>query len=199
MRRFIPFSIVLGLLLVPQVFAQDVSAAWQNNDSRCDPAVLADTMRASQAAQDKAAADAAAVNDYLKSIKNAPTNSSGQMLSCVDMSWPYLPFSGTFPQVQEYIKTVAQKAVSTACNEARQRVQKVDSVFNTSNLKAPSLGDYIPSANSLGSSIGQTVGGSLPNVPNVSGGSVLPSAPSGSLDSLLTPRKPPIKIPPSQL
>ena len=127
--------LALGLTVAPAAFAQN----WSNTDPQCDDQIFRGTVESVNNAQRAAEEDAQAANDYYKRIKEAPRNSSGKLLSCVDVAWPNLPFSGVLPNIQEYITSVGDAAVEQACNQARDRVRNVDSVFTTSNLSVPSL------------------------------------------------------------
>ena len=129
------FILALGLTVAPAAFAQ----TWSNTDDRCDEGIFRSTVSAVNAGQREAEEDAKAVNDYYKGIKEAPRNSNGKLLSCVDVAWPNLPFSGVMPNIQEYITKVGDAAVEKACNEARSRVRNADSVFTTNDLTLPPL------------------------------------------------------------
>lgn len=148
MRRSSVFLLALGLTVVPAAWAQD-SGTWRNTDPTCDDSVFAKTVQAVQKDQEQAQKDADAANDFLKKIKEGPRNASDKLLSCVDVAWPDLPFSGALPGIEEYIKKVGDKAVEQACNEMRDKVRQVDSVFKMPNLSLPKL--------------------NLPNIPNVPG------------------------------
>ncbi len=138
MRRSSLFLLAFGMTVAPAVLAQS-SGTWANTDPGCDDGIFSQTVQAANEDQAQAEKDANAINDYLKKIKEGPRNASDKLLSCVDVSWPDLPFSGVLPGIEEYITKVGDKAVEEACNKMRDQVRRVDSVFNTADLKIGQL------------------------------------------------------------
>lgn len=141
MRRTSFFVLALGMAMTPVALAQSAqsSGAWSNTEPGCDGEIYSQTVQKANEAQAKAENDAKAMNDYLKKIKEGPRNGSDKLLSCVDVSWPDLPFSGILPGIEEYITRVGDKAVEQACNKMRDEVRRIDSVFNTADLKVGQL------------------------------------------------------------
>ena len=138
MRRSSLFLLAFGMTVAPAVLAQS-SGTWANTDPGCDDGIFSQTVQVANEDQAKAEKDANALNDYLKKIKEGPRNASDKLLSCVDVAWPDLPFSGVLPGIEEYITKVGDKAVEEACNKMRDQVRRVDSVFNTADLKIGQL------------------------------------------------------------
>ena len=138
MRRSSLFLLAFGMTVAPAVLAQS-SGTWANTDPGCDDGIFSQTVQVANEDQAQAEKDANALNDYLKKIKEGPRNASDKLLSCVDVSWPDLPFSGVLPGIEEYITKVGDKAVEEACNKMRDQVRRVDSVFNTADLKVGQL------------------------------------------------------------
>ena len=155
MRRFAPIFLAFALTTLP-VLAQEADT-WKNSEPGCDDTVFADTLTEVQRQQEESRRDANAVNDYYKKIKEGPRTAGDKLLSCVDIAWPDLPFAGVLPGIEEYIKNVGDKAVEQACNQMRDQVRRVDSVFQTPDLRVPNL--------------------NLPNMPNIQ----IPNLPTGKV------------------
>ena len=188
MRRSSVFLLAFGLTVVPAAMAQD---AWTNTDPSCDSEIYSGTVAAVNKDQEQAEKDAQAANDYLKKIKEAPRNASGKLLSCVDVAWPDLPFSGVLPNIQEYIKKVGDKAVEEACNKARDEVRQVDSVFSKADMKIGQLQGIAGKATSAYNNVTSGTTGSV--IPT----SVTPtsSGDEGAFGGLIDLIKPPTRTP----
>lgn len=174
MRRSSIFLLALGITAVPAALAQS-SGTWSNTDPGCDDTIFNQTVQVANEQQAQAEKDADAVNDYLKKIKEGPRNASDKLLSCVDVAWPDLPFSGVLPNIQEYIKKVGDKAVDEACQKMRDEVRKVDSVFSKSDLRVGQLQGLATKA------VGSAVSGAASSM--TGGGSSIPTqAPPAASD-----------------
>ncbi len=131
--RSISLSLLAASLLVafPALAQQD---PWTNTDANCAPEYYQGARQAAEAAQEQSVRDAQAVNDYYKKIKEAPTDSNDKMLSCVDVSWPDMSFSGMLAGVEPFIAEIGDEAVAEGCRQMRRKVREADSLFNTDNL-----------------------------------------------------------------
>lgn len=187
MRRSSLFLLAFGMTVAPAVMAQD---AWSNTDPGCDDTIYSQTVQVANDDQAKAEKDAKAINDYLKKIKEGPRNASDKLLSCVDVSWPDLPFSGVLPGIEEYITKVGDKAVEEACNKMRDQVRKVDSVFNTADLKIGQLqgvaGQVVNGYNQGAGTVGVPTIPTNPTVPTNDDGGAF----GGLIDLIKPPSRP---------
>ena len=137
MRSLSISLLTAGLLLAIPAIAQD---PWSNTDPNCAPEFYQGARAAAEAAQEESVRDAQAVNDYYKRIKEAPSDASDKLLSCVDVSWPDMGFSGMLPVVEQFISEVGDAAVAEGCKQMRKKVRDADSLFSTDNLTRQVLG-----------------------------------------------------------
>lgn len=195
MRRSTIFLLAFGLASAP-AFAQS-SGTWQNEDPGCDDTIFAGTVESVNRDQRQAQRDADALNDYYKKIKDAPRNASDKLLSCVDVAWPDLPFTGMLPGIEEYISRVGDAAVEQACNQMRDQVRKVDSVFTMPDLQVPSLPDIGDIVNNAASgAVNNAVNNAVGQIPTVPTSPALPGAPAqsdGAFGGLINLIKPPAR------
>lgn len=189
MRRSSLFLLAFGMTIAPAVMAQSQKADWSNTDPGCDSTIYSETIQKANDEQTRAENDAKAVNDFYKKIKEGPRNASDKLLSCVDVSWPDLPFSGVLPGIEEYITKVGDKAVEEACNKMRDEVRQVDSVFNTADLKVGQLQGVAGQVVN-----GYTQGAGTSGIPNIPTNPTVPTNDDGgAFGGLIDLIKPPTR------
>lgn len=178
----------LALLSTALVLALPAQA--QQADAACDPQIMAGIQQQAEVRQQEAAADARAVNDYYKKIKEGVSNAEGKLLSCVDIAWPDLPFSGMLPMVEQFIKNVGDKAVAQACNKMRDKVRDATSLFSEDNLKAKVLGSLGDAGDYAGDLLDGDIGGVVGGVIEDEVGGGLGGAIGGDIGGKIPPTNP---------
>lgn len=193
MRSLSISLLTAGLLLAFPAIAQD---SWGNTDPNCAPEFYQGARDAAQAAQEESVRDAQAVNDYYKRIKDAPSDASDKLLSCVDVSWPDMGFSGMLPVIEQFISEVGDKAVAEGCQQMRKKVRDAESLFSTDNLTRQVLGSNSPPPPYTGGT-GRPPSGSVPNplLPGTQPPTQQPppSNPGGGIIDLIKPQPRPPK------
>lgn len=199
MRSLTLSLLTAGLMLALPAMAQD---PWANTDPNCAPEFHDRAREAAEAAQEKSLADAQATDDFNVKIKDAPSDDSGKMLSCVDEIWPDLSGSQAFSGIEVFLETVADKTVEDHCREKRNELRQKRSHFTDE--------DYIVSKMRT---VGNRGGNQPPpsgQQPNPGGGNQQPSPilpppgnqqpnPGGGIGDLVRPRptpQPPPRQPP---
>lgn len=151
MLKIKPLIVLMAALAVVPAAAQE---------AECPPEILQGILEAAERAQDEAALDAQAAEDFNRGIKMPAVDFEW---NCLEVAWPEMNINRYISDamgIQEtFLNNQADALVDRLCDQARQRVTDMSSVFSNRQFQPPQL----PTLESLLSGIDLN----LPPPPNV--------------------------------